>query len=483
MEAVDKKRILLYPKQREFIDSTSRIRGFCAGIASGKSYIGAYDVLRRAKAGRLYLVIAPTFSMLRDATFRSFKDVGDTLGQIVETNRTEFFSKIKTTDGGIADVLFRSGDDPEHLRGPNVTGIWMDECSLLSEDAYFIAIGRLREAGELGWITATFTPKGRAHWTYKVFGTQKPDVAFFHATTRENPFLHEQFYDQTKSHYSATLTSQELEGQFVDLNVKGMFQRDWLMRASDRGVLPMPPYSAGIDVSYRGDDRTVCVICGKAGMLCGWEVAVNSKAGVFETAKLIRQLVMGTWTWTDADGNRHAGIPIHPSSIRIDASEGAGEVLYQRMREQGMAIVPERFGARPSVASKSGHDLTRALAGDIYANRRAELYGSLARRLDPATETQEGFSLPSGYDKLWEELLAQEEQTNSSGRVILIPKDEIRSAIGRSPDWSDALVLAAWQERRTTGLNPKLMDSGSISGKHLEARIAALTQRLERIAV
>ena len=478
----DHKQILLYPKQREFIDAGSRLRGFVGGIGSGKSYIGAYDLFIRAKANRLYLVIAPTFSMLRDATFRSFREVGEQLGLLDAVHRTEFSARIHTKDGGFAEVLFRSGDDPDHLRGPNISGIWMDEASLLVEDAYLIAIGRLREAGEMGWITATFTPKGRAHWTYKVFGTQRTDTTLVHATTNDNPFLHSDFYAETRSHYSAGLASQELEGHFVDLNFNGMFQREWLQRATDRNVLPLPPYTAGIDVSYRGKDSTVCVICGKTGMLCGWEVPVTSSAGVFETAKLIRQLTNGTWIWTNHEGVRCQGTPIHPSHVHIDASEGAGEVLYQRMREQGISVTPERFGARPSVAV-AGHEMTRLLAGDIYANRRAELYGSLARRLDPATEEKEGFSLPPGYAKLWEELLAQEEQTNSSGKVLLIPKDEIRAAIGRSPDWSDALVLAAWRENRSTGLNPKLLDTKSVSGKRMEERIQALTERLERIAV
>lgn len=475
------KDIILYDKQRAFIDSNARLRGFVGGIGSGKSYVGAYDLLRRAKGNRLYLVIGPTFGLLRDATYRSFKDVGDTLGLVLEVNRTEFFAKIRTSDGGVAEVLFRSGDDPEHLRGPNISGIWIDEASLLSEDAYLIAIGRLREAGDIGWITATFTPKGRAHWTYKVFGIQRHDAFLVHATTRDNPFLHDAFYSETRGLYSDSLAEQELEGHFIDADFNAMFKRAWLERARDRYVLPTPPYTAGIDLSYRGQDKTVCVICGKAGMLCGWEIPVTSSAGVFETAKIIRQLTTGTWTWTDADGKRHAGPPIHPSHIRIDASEGAGETLYQRMREQGISVTPERFGARPSYAL-AAHSVARTLAQDIYANRRAELYGTLARRLDPATEEKEGFSLPPGYDKLWDELLAQEEQTNSTGKIILAPKDDIRASLGRSPDWSDALVLAAWKETRSTGLRPQLLDSNTVSGKHLEARIAALTERLERIA-
>ena len=52
----------------------------------------------------------------------------------------------------------------------------MDEASLMDYDAFTIAIGRLREAGEQGWLSATFTPKGRQHWTCETFATGRPDT-------------------------------------------------------------------------------------------------------------------------------------------------------------------------------------------------------------------------------------------------------------------------------------------------------------------
>jgi hypothetical protein len=78
-------------------------------------------------------------------------------------------------------VLFRSADEPDRLRGPNLSGAWRDEASLVSVDAFNTLIGRLRESGEQGWLTATFTPRGRAHSTFATFATGRPDTALFHA--------------------------------------------------------------------------------------------------------------------------------------------------------------------------------------------------------------------------------------------------------------------------------------------------------------
>jgi predicted phage terminase large subunit-like protein len=202
-------------------------RAFVGGIGSGKSWAGAYDVIKRAKPGRLYLVVAPTYSMLSDATFRSFLSLAEELG-IVEPSEVKRSAppSIRLRTG--AEVLFRSADEPDRLRGPNLSGVWMDEASLMIEDVFTVAIGRLREGGEQGWLSATFTPKGKTHWTYETFATGKPNTAIFHARTADNPFLPAGFHGTVLGQYTSTLAAQELEGAFID--VEGtLFRRGWFL--------------------------------------------------------------------------------------------------------------------------------------------------------------------------------------------------------------------------------------------------------------
>src|SRR5262249_22812996 len=159
---------------------------------SGKSWAGAYDLIRRGKPDRLYMVVAPTYQMLLDSTFRSFLDLAQELGIAdPEDVKKSAPPSVKLRTG--AEVLFRSADEPERLRGPNLSGIWLDEASLMPQDVFAIAIGRLRQGGEQGWLTATFTPKGKQHWTYETFATGKPDTAIIRARTQDNPFVHETF--------------------------------------------------------------------------------------------------------------------------------------------------------------------------------------------------------------------------------------------------------------------------------------------------
>jgi predicted phage terminase large subunit-like protein len=230
LTATPQKTIRLHPAQQTFIKSDALFRAFVGGIGSGKSWAGAYDCMRRAKAGRLYLVVAPTYGMLSDATFRSFLAVAEELG-IVEPGDVKRSAppSIRLRTG--AEVLFRSADDPDRLRGPNLSGVWLDEASLMPVEAFTVAIGRLREGGEQGWLTATFTPKGHKHWTYDQFATGKPDTAIFHARTSDNPFLPSAFHDTVARQYTSALAAQELEGEFTD--TAGTMFRRWWFKVAD----------------------------------------------------------------------------------------------------------------------------------------------------------------------------------------------------------------------------------------------------------
>lgn len=192
------------------------------GQGAGKSYIGAYDLIRRVRGGRLYVVTAPTKTVLHDCTCRSFTEVARYCGVLLRPIGGDGFSATLRpfAGGGAAEVLFRSTHNPQWLRGPNLSGVMMDEASLSPYEAYQILTARLREAGEHGWLTITATPKGRSHWTFaEVFGAEPPraDVHLTTAATRDNPFLAPAFVQSVESNYAGLLALQELGGQFVSV--------------------------------------------------------------------------------------------------------------------------------------------------------------------------------------------------------------------------------------------------------------------------
>src|SRR5262245_15589895 len=207
--------VRLHRVQQAFRLSSAALRGFCGGIGSGKSWAGAYDLIRRALPGRLYMAAAPTYPMMRDATLRTFLGLAREFQFLRNFNRSE----MTATLGNTAEVLFRSTDDPDRLRGPSLSGVFLDEASLMSREAWDIVIGRLREAQTAGWCSACFTPKGRAHWTFDVFGRSPPapDTELFHCRTADNPFVAREYIERARAQYSGLLARQELEGLFVHI--------------------------------------------------------------------------------------------------------------------------------------------------------------------------------------------------------------------------------------------------------------------------
>ncbi len=214
-------KIRLHPVQRDFRQSSALYRAFCGGRGAGKTWVGAYDMLRRCRPGRTYLIGSPTGVILGDTTFPTFKALATSLGIWGGAKLTPYPNATILLDGGEATIRFRTAEDPERMRGPNLSGVWLDEASLMPEDAYKISIASLREAGQQGWLSATFTPKGRYHWTFIIFGVDPPkeNTQLFRAATGDNPFNPAGFEQTLAGQYSHQFARQELYGEF--LNIEG----------------------------------------------------------------------------------------------------------------------------------------------------------------------------------------------------------------------------------------------------------------------
>ena len=181
------------------------ISAFIGGIGSGKTMAGVVKALYFADLlGGLGMIVAPTYTMLRDATLRTFREVA---GRAV----TDFYvHEMRAVLAGGTEVLFRSADTPDRLRGPNLTWAYIDEAALCPPDTWPIVLGRLRQGGQLGRCWLTTTPKGR-NWVYDI----AQNATVFRARTRDNPYLAPEFVELLERSYSGKFAAQELGGEFV----------------------------------------------------------------------------------------------------------------------------------------------------------------------------------------------------------------------------------------------------------------------------
>ena len=213
-----RKVVKLHAAQAAFRHSKALWRGFIGGRGSGKTWVGALDLICRARPGRTYLACGPTYAMLSDSSLRSFLTLARDL-DLLDPGRIKKGAPPEITLATGAEILFRSADDPERLRGPNYSGAWLDEASQMSQDAFDVIIASLRQAGEQGWLSATMTPRGLSHWTYEKWGQNPPapDTAIFHARTRDNPFLPVDFQHKIALQYTGPRALQELDGRFTNI--------------------------------------------------------------------------------------------------------------------------------------------------------------------------------------------------------------------------------------------------------------------------
>lgn len=195
-------------------------------------------------------MIAPTYPMLRDATLRTFVEIARPV--ITSFNRSELH--IRLTDG--KEILFRSADDPDKLRGPNLGWFAIDEAAMVPEETWDVMLGRLRLAPGRGWVTTT--PRGQ-NWIYDLWATEpREGYRMVQARTRDNHYLPVGFVESLEAKYSSAYAAQELDGEFVEQGGQRV-RREWLRRANP--AVAGEVY-VGVDLAIsttQGSDYTACV--------------------------------------------------------------------------------------------------------------------------------------------------------------------------------------------------------------------------------
>ena len=205
--------------QLEFWGSPFKYRAFVGGIGSGKTFAGAIEVLRQP-AGSAGAILAPTYSMLKDATFKTVVDLCEEANIIKSLNKSDM--TLELINGSL--ILFRTADNPDRLRGPNLGWFWLDEAGMMKPDVWHIMLGRIRLKPSNAWVTTT--PRG-LNWLYNSFVKSKSeDHHLIQSKTADNKFLPADFIDSVKGQYTTAFAKQELDGEFIEDN-SNLIKRDW----------------------------------------------------------------------------------------------------------------------------------------------------------------------------------------------------------------------------------------------------------------
>lgn len=263
------------PKQWMFHNSKAKYRAYMGGIRSGKTFSGAHELLRHVITypKSTALVVSPTYGMMKTSTLSTFLEICpmDLIGRRKDGSLAydKESHNIKMYNG--SEIRFRSADDPNKIRGMEVSFFWLDEGGQLPNDEMWqIGIGRMSQRCAPQKAICTTTPNGM-NWLYTFFlqprtALMAKQVALFFASTMDNSEnLPDGYIESLESQYSGQFYKQELLGEFVGFEglVFPEFQPD--IHVSDK--IPDPNYDetivrvdGGVDWGYR--DPTTSVVVG-----------------------------------------------------------------------------------------------------------------------------------------------------------------------------------------------------------------------------
>lgn len=210
--------IYLHPKQLAFVLTPEHFAAYVGGIGSGKSYAGCVRGLlaaggqigeARIPTPNLGVITAPTYPMLRDATLRTFIEIAG--AAVVDFNKAE----LRATLANGSEILFRSTENYERLRGTSISWWFGDEAALYPAHVWKIMAGRLRQHGRRGYAWLATTPRGR-DWIYQLFvANRKAGYRLVRSRTDENPYIDRDFIAALYDEYVGDFLAQELNAEFV----------------------------------------------------------------------------------------------------------------------------------------------------------------------------------------------------------------------------------------------------------------------------
>lgn len=206
------------PSQLRFHASRARFKGFSGPIGSGKSQALCHEAIRLSylNPGRMGLLGAPTYPMLRDSTQAALLETLQQNSIPFELQKSD--GMVKLLDTG-SRIVLRSLDEFERLRGTNLAWFGIDELTYARDEAWLRLEGRLRDpkAARLCGF-AVWTPKG-FDWVYNRFVRNKvKGYDTILAKPYENHYLLRavpDFYERLKDSYDQKFYLQEVQGEYL----------------------------------------------------------------------------------------------------------------------------------------------------------------------------------------------------------------------------------------------------------------------------
>jgi phage terminase large subunit-like protein len=205
-----------------------------AGRGFGKTRSGAEWIAHEARRHPRteWAIVAPTYKDLKEVCMLALQAVlFDVPG--VQYNLSSL--EVKLPNGSI--IRSYSAETPERCRGPNLSGVWLDEIAQSQNtypEAYKTLSMAIRRKGSPAQIVATTTPEGQSKLVREFTGRKDDSVVITRGSTFDNrDNLAEAFItDMETRHKGTRFERQELFGELLDDVPGALWTPDMIERNS-----------------------------------------------------------------------------------------------------------------------------------------------------------------------------------------------------------------------------------------------------------
>jgi len=417
----------LIPKQEHAVyylkDNETKELVYGGAAGGGKSALGVLWLIEQCQTypGTRWLMGRSKLKALKETTLNSFFELATKLKITSQFNYNAQSGIIYWNNGSeiLMKDLYAYPADPnfDSLGSLEISGAFIDECNQITYKAWQIVKSRIRyKIKELGIepkMLGTCNPA--KNWVYSQFylkdknGTIGSDKKFIQALPKDNPHLPQSYLDSLLSLddnskqrlYFGNWEYDNDPAKLIDYEkIQNIFTNDFI-EGGEKYI--------SADIARYGSDKMVIMVWSGFKVI---EVFTLAKSSITETAQAIRDL-----------SHKHS-VPL--TNIIADEDGVGGGVV-------------DIIGCKGFVNNSKAMPVDGQIVQ--YQNLKTQCYFKLAEMIQ-ASQIYVNCKEGNVIDDMTKELeQVKRDKIDSDGKLQIIPKDKVKELIGRSPDYSDALMM------------------------------------------
>ena len=406
-------------------DKTTTEVLFGGAAGGGKSWVGcSWLVLMCIKYPKTrYLMGRSKLDALKKTTLNTFFEVCETWGLKAGkhynfnggSNILTFFNKSEIM---LKDLfLYPSDRNFDNLGSLEITGAFIDEANQITEKAKNIVASRMRykldDYGLIPKMLMTCNPA--KNWVYTQYyrpakdGTQKPHRKFIQSLVDDNEYISK--YYKTQLQTLDELSKQRLLfGNWeYDSTKDSLIEYDAILNMFTQKGVEGEKYIS-CDVARFGADKTVIMLWQGLSVIT---IRTLLKSAVNDVVEAVRQL--------------QKDYQVNLRNIIVD-EDGVGGGVKDYLRCKGFT------------------NNARALKSENYQNLKTQCYYKLADKINKGQIGVDCQDVNIKNQIIEECEQVRTKDADKDNKLQIIPKDTVKSILGRSPDYSDALAMRMYYE-------------------------------------